>query len=335
MLFFIVLLSIFADQQDQLRQEVENLHQALKEQKEKAESLQAINAKLLLDQNLMRLDQALETRPDRSLPSSTIRWVINLSEGLTPYDMLSGDTLDSVLHSPERGQLLQYLLGLNLADSTWRHICTHADFSYANLKGVDLSSANLSGINLEGAILYQTNCSKADLSHANLSKAKAQNSKFSQANLSGSTLQYTDLSWSDLSNCILDSAQMFGVRLANADLRQSSLCGADMQWSICHHTLFDQAILMETNLYGAELSHARFEQVRSFNLNLAESDISHAVFSDANLTKVNLHNASMQTKNWLTQIRKSGVLQTDSLKLAYKIVGDVTGRSVYRLKKMN
>ena len=73
------------------------------------------------------------------------------------------------------------------------------DWSYCNLRGLNLSNLELSGANLLGADLYGANLSNTNLSGANISYAQIY-----KVNLSNTNLTYANLSYSNLCGASLD-----------------------------------------------------------------------------------------------------------------------------------
>ena len=91
-----------------------------------------------------------------------------------------------------------------------------ADFSNADLHGVNLRRADLQGADLRGA-----NLRGVDLRNANLRSSEMWN-----ADLRGANLQHADLQYADLHGVKLRGADLQGADLRNADLR-----GADIDFS--------------------------------------------------------------------------------------------------------
>lgn len=101
-----------------------------------------------------------------------------------------------------------------------------ADLSGVNFSGADLSGANLSGANLSGANLSGVDFSGADLISTNLSGADLSGAKLRYANLSGAELRYANLSGAELKYTNLSDADLNGTLLRYANLSDANLSGA-------------------------------------------------------------------------------------------------------------
>ena len=93
-----------------------------------------------------------------------------------------------------------------------------ADFSYANLHGVDFSRLDLSDANFAGATLIETDFHKADLSNANFNHADLSNADLSEANLSGANLRRAIFTDADLRKVNLHRTKILKAFLRGAFL---------------------------------------------------------------------------------------------------------------------
>ena len=104
--------------------------------------------------------------------AATIANIIAYSQRLKPYKQLENNDLYWEELSPERAQLLVFLLETNLSSETYDEIYNSADFTYADLRNSNLNNKYLSGINLSNSNLIN-----ASLNYVNLELV--QNSVFS------------------------------------------------------------------------------------------------------------------------------------------------------------
>lgn len=87
------------------------------------------------------------------------------------------------------------------------------DFSWVDLRGVNLVGARLSGINFYRADLTGATLEHADLQGANFLKANLTNTNLTAANLSGANLRRADLTGTILTAAILDAVRFSDVVL--------------------------------------------------------------------------------------------------------------------------
>ena len=97
------------------------------------------------------------------------------------------------------------------------------NFSYQDLRELNLSQANLSGGIFHHTQLAKTNFQGADLSNAVFCEASLTESNLREANLVKAHLSYADLSGADLRGANLSDANLY-----NANLKKANLCGANL-----------------------------------------------------------------------------------------------------------
>ncbi|WP_445626867.1 nSTAND1 domain-containing NTPase [Nostoc sp. DSM 114167] len=199
-------------------------------------------------------------------------------------------------YSQARIQALQKLveLGESLASR---------DFSYANLRGVNLSRADLRGANFSHANLSGTDFSDANLSTANLSGAKLNDARLIRANLSGANLNSADLYGVKLSRANLNGADLRGANLnranlifaslSNTNFSRANLSGTDLSYTKLRHTKLSNANLTNADLTNADadISGTDFSNANLSNAKLSNAKLSYVNFSDANLSRANLSHA--------------------------------------------
>jgi uncharacterized protein YjbI with pentapeptide repeats len=103
------------------------------------------------------------------------------------------------------------------------------DFSYADLRGLNLQSANLEETNLYQANLSQTNLAGANLSGAILSAANLTGANLNFANLSGAILSAANLTGANLTGANLHRANLYLASLKDAILKDAFLDGANLR----------------------------------------------------------------------------------------------------------
>ena len=148
----------------------------------------------------------------RDLSPQLIGSVSAISNGFKPYKYLDNDTLTITSLSPERGQLLLFLIGSRLDSNTYKEIYKITNFSFADLSLTSLIDCNLQGAylkntNFTGSNLFRANLINADLSNSNLTYATLVEAKTDNTNLFGSEMNkaYVSKNWiNDLKQNILD-----------------------------------------------------------------------------------------------------------------------------------
>lgn len=159
----------------------------------------------------------------RNLSPQLTGRIIALSERLTPYRYLEGDSLTTKAYSPERGQLLISLHLSDLDSFTMRTIFSQSNFSSANLRFANLKNAYLPNGNLSGANLEYSDMSNVDLSGTQLRKVN-----LISANLEGANLSFATLLDSDL-----ESVYFKGVNLHSA-----STSGTNFKYAVVEKDFF-------------------------------------------------------------------------------------------------
>jgi uncharacterized protein YjbI with pentapeptide repeats len=114
----------------------------------------------------------------------------------------------------------------------------YANFTHATLTEANLRLANLTAANLHKSILEHANLSGAYLRDADLSEVRANNTQFVGAYASHARLDDTNLSFSNLHESNLQFAS-----LKRANLHSSDLTGADIQDADCTSADFTDAKL--------------------------------------------------------------------------------------------
>jgi len=139
-----------------------------------------------------------------------------------------------------------------------------ANFSRAELRGVDFSEANLSRADLRGADAGEAKLWKCNLQDAllqgafmgaaNLLEANLQGAKLTQSTLVMAILRKSNISDADISDADLSSAD-----LARATLTESDLYQANLSRATCNETNFEGAKLKEAIFQKANLRGARID----------------------------------------------------------------------------
>ncbi|WP_299119884.1 pentapeptide repeat-containing protein [uncultured Winogradskyella sp.] len=176
---------------------------------------------LLFNSLIEKIDQELSLqigKENKTLQKFTIDRVISLSISLKPYYYLSnGANIQNYL-SPERGQLLLFLLSANLDRQTYDTIFEKGNFQYSDMENTFLQDFELHEINLEhssfaGATLDNIKFIKCNLSNTIFKKVNSDNCIYI-----GSTIINSNFSESEQVR-----SKFFSCKLYNIDFSHSSM----------------------------------------------------------------------------------------------------------------
>ncbi|MEO5906838.1 MAG: pentapeptide repeat-containing protein [Saprospiraceae bacterium] len=293
------------------------------------DSLRIRSLSNLMPNVLGRIDEELKNNPSRTLSDETISRIASLSYSFRPYAYPDGDSFSTRKLSPERGQLLLIVSGLNLDSGSLQQIMDQVSFANADLRDAVLSGANLIGINLSeadlsGAILDSANLTSANLSYANLWGAHLTKAKLNRTNLRG-----TDLRWAEL-----NEADMQGSDLYESDLTSAQLTKADLRRALMRYANLNSTFLNESNLTGADMFRTTMMRAQLTGTNFMETNLTIANFEESNLTGAILTDAFGIDTNWFTRLHEWNVTGAKEMKDKYEMVKEeVQGRPQYRFKR--
>jgi hypothetical protein len=182
------------------------------------------------------------------LPTRIVSRIASLTKDLMPYrtfDSISGELSDN-LTSPERGQLLLFLVSSNIDLPSLANI---ASFAASDLTGADLHDLDLKGLDLAGATLWGANLRFTDLSGARLNGTNLWSSKLHGALLRGANLATSSLWVADLTD-----ADMRDVDLTEAFLKGANFRGCDMRNAVLENVSSWQDIknISGANIFGVK-----------------------------------------------------------------------------------
>lgn len=154
---------------------------------------------------LDKVDEELknEKNEKRTLSKELVGRIVSLSQALKPYQYLNNDAIIEKPVSPERGQLLTFLVNSELDTTTYESIFKRADFSYSELDNVELNNAYLRNVNLSNASIKNAQMSAVDFTNANLSYANLTASNMQDSKFFGTNLTYSNFYTANLNEAIL------------------------------------------------------------------------------------------------------------------------------------
>ena len=325
-----MLLIIFLTWQQRsfFKKQMEKQDKKIREQAELIESARKSNMVYLMSNVLADVKE--ELKKSDTLSEDAVARVAALSFSFKPYRRLEGDTLSGKELSPERGQLLIFLLLMKMDSISFDRIKQRASFASADLKGVDLENADLGGAILNGANLKGADLNDADLNHADLKDANLWGAKLNGADLSGADLKRADLRWAQLNGTDLRSAVMDGAQMSGAQLLKSDLQKASVQYAFLEGALLNEANLTQVNFVGSGMKRTNLGMADLTRSDLRTADLTEASLSGAILDKV------LVDSNWNDKIngwRLTGVKEIQGEYSAITDSLDQWKHAVYRLKK--
>lgn len=142
------------------------------------------------------VNEDLKENKERKLSEQTISSIISLSKGLKPYRLLEDTVLSSKPLSPERGQLLLFIISSKINVESLDKIFLKSDFTFSDLRHSNLEGAYLKYCNLDNSELHNSNLFNINFQNASLMSTCLRNSNIGRANFTNS----------NLSNAIFDNA---------------------------------------------------------------------------------------------------------------------------------
>jgi uncharacterized protein YjbI with pentapeptide repeats len=187
--------------------------------------------------------------------------IVAFSRSLRPYRYLDGDQLTRAPLSPERGQLLLALINSQIELSS---MVSQADFSYADLSGINFrapawsatsrgnraptpSSYRLLRIDLSGASFRSSTIGSLLFESSRLPKSTFQNSF-----VYSTVFAEAQLDSANFSHAVIRGSRFISVGLSGADFTSASLLGVTFVETDFSNAIFDDA----------RLRHVRFEDER-------------------------------------------------------------------------
>lgn len=315
---------------------------------------------LKIENLITKIDGEISNHPSRSLSEASIHELSIISQSLSPYYQLKGDSVSQKKASPEKGNLLVSLHAMKIDTSSFNKIKSKISFAgsalengnliSANLKNIDLqeallqkaklqnadlSDAHLKGINLsysdlEGALMHKTNLTNAQLVWSNLNTVKGININLDGANLSHANLFKADLKDAGIKWSMLDHASLNQADLSGANLTQSSFFKANFKQTNLSKTVMTLANLKQANLIESNLQEANLHLANLNGADLSQSDLRKTNFKKTKMIGVNLIGSKVDLPNWFEKLQEWDVEGVAEIQKKYKIV-QIDQDSIYQV----
>ena len=297
---------------------------------EKTEALRIKNLAPLLTRLLDDIENELANRTDRNLSDELIQRIAGFSQSLKAYTLFEGDSLSEIRISPERGQLLQYIVTLKIDSISLEKVMARSTFAHADLRRADLSNTYLAGIDLQEALLQESNLTGTNLAGANLTRSNLRGATLHDCVLTKAQLTYSDGSWTDFSRSILNEANLNESSLTAAKFISASLAKAKLMGSRAEGALFTNANLAGTYFQRSQLAKASFE-----GCDLTDANLSWIALTDVNMLNTKLEGVTVSYDNWIELLDRWLVSGAGEIQSRYHVVDespDVKDHFVIRSK---
>ncbi len=312
-----------------LRNEVNEQSETLAIQQRTIDSLQQGHVMTLMKAVLNKVEDEVESSPNRAISALSHEQLVNLNRYFKPYVSHNTDT-GVVYFSPERGQLLLSLLSLRMNDTSFQKIKEQVSFAYAYVPDAELVNFDLSGANLYQSYWVGSKLLACDLSNTNLQFAILEGVDLGGTNLNQADFKRAKMKWVQLDSASLIEANLDGADISNADLTGANLEGAHLHWTNLQASILSNSNMAETDMSGVDFTKADLQ-----NSSLENGIIKRTKLQDANMKDVqidsswmsSLKTASFQNEG-LEQLEQNYVVESDSLTIdstvLYFLRADVT-----------
>ncbi|PCJ66458.1 MAG: hypothetical protein COA58_06685 [Bacteroidetes bacterium] len=298
----------------------------LKEQSQMIVSVRQSKLMSLMKHILDKVENEVNSNPNKALSDETIDRIVTLSSSFKPYKSFEKDSVSEKELSPERGQLLLALSIIKMDSNSFSRIRQSTSFSQADLTNADLQGIDLSGIDLSGANIEDANLSWANLKGANLRGVNLSRANLTGADLTGADLKRANLSWAELNEADLKQAVLNGADLTNAKLRKADLRDATIHWAELNGVMLNEADLTGCDLKG----------VGMVNTNLTNANLTEIAMSGVDLSEAILVGMVVD-EDWLDNLKEWNITGAEEIVKRYKVLTDtLEGKEQfkYRLAKV-
>ncbi len=301
-------------EQRSLQGQLQDQNEQIIEQMALIESLQQSSATALLGNLLNKIDDELSGDTAGTLSDATILRISAVSASLKPHRILRADTLSEQTLSPQRGELLTALAILELDSTVFARIKREADFSKADLRGVNLREADLSGIDLHGADLSNADLRGANLRNAILRETMMWGAKLQNSILAGANMKNARVQWANFNGADMRRADLNGGKLANAQLRKVDFSYGSLKWADLEGAIFTESNMTRMNFFGTAFKRANLS-----GANLTQTNLRNTNFSQATLLGAILFR-SEHDAGWLAQLDDLHVTGAEDIQHRYQAV---------------
>lgn len=166
---------------------------------------------------------SVDDQKRKILNKSVIARIVGITSSLKPYKILEEDGLSTKLYSPERTQLLLFLLNADISKSSLSKIYDSSDFSHCDLRNTNLTKKYLVGINLQNSNLENSELNASNLNEVNLKGANLRGIQFSNGFAKSAIFTDSDLTNAKITKTNLTQADFTDAKTSNVNFNLSEL----------------------------------------------------------------------------------------------------------------
>lgn len=298
------------------------LEQLMQKKTEHLQELALVNARqqanlgLVMESLFEQVQEEVNTQNGKVSPK-TIGEIARISQAFEPYAYFNEDSLMSQKLSPERGQLLLFLISCKMDTASFQQAITQATFAGADLEGAKLAGLNLSGIDLMGANLRDAGLNDVDLRDSDLRGANLWGVQMKRADLIGVDMRRADVRWAELEEATLRYALLDGADFSDALMRKVDLYDAKFQYGD-----LSGAMLSEAFLSCADFELTKMNQIDCSFSDLSMANLKRVEVNEANFRGAELTGITVGEEDWIGKLPERKVAGDDKIRAKYQIAND-------------
>ncbi|MEM9846320.1 MAG: pentapeptide repeat-containing protein [Bacteroidota bacterium] len=193
----------------------------------------------------------------RNLSPQSIAQIIAVSQRLKPYRFLENGELIRSKLSPERGQLLVFLIESGLEKDVYKRIFRKANFAYSDMRGLELKNFVFDGINLHGADFSQSHLYKISFKNSDLSTFMVNGKAYENIDfylpiyqgisveefVENMFLAYNKSDYAIFDKTILEAVIFDNCEMIKVSFKEADLVGSEFLGSRLYFVNFEKSIL--------------------------------------------------------------------------------------------
>lgn len=302
------------------------LEQLMQKKTEQMQELALVNARqqanlgLVMESLFEQIQEEVKTQNGKVSPK-TIGEIARISQAFEPYAYFNEDSLSRQKLSPERGQLLLFLISSKMDTASFQQTISKTSFAGADLERAKLVGLDLSGIDLMGANLKDAILNEVDLSESELRGANFWGAQLKRADLSGVDMRRADVRWADLEKAVLSHSNLDGSNFSNALMREVEMVGVKFQFG-----KLSGATLYNANLLKADFLKTNMVKVDFANAILSMANLQRTDLTDANFDGANLYGVAVQEEDWIEKLTQWQVAGREAISARSVVIKDTARR---------
>lgn len=249
-----------------------------------------------------------------TLSDSAIQKIVSFSASLKPYYPVNID--DSMLVSPERGKLLIGICQLPMDSNSFQQLIKKVDFSYADLRKVELIDLKLNGIRLENAALSKSRLKNIQLNNSSLEGVNFSFSEIDRCDFHNSNMGDIVFRWATVQNTDMQESELNAMCANNANLINVNFSKSNLKWIKLEGTYIEKS-----NFDSADLMSAIFLESTIYASSFKSSRLRKSSWKKTKIIESNMNNAAVE-ENWFSNPINEITDSRKQLMNTYKIIQD-------------